>query len=73
MARAYFSHGVDTLVYIHILPGDLKRLREDEDLRGKNLIVTGHIASDSLGINPYVHRLREEGLEVTCVGGVLEV
>lgn len=70
VARAYYTHGVDTVVYIHIAPGELKRLREDAALRGKNLIVTGHIASDSLGINPYVARLREEGLEVTCMGMV---
>jgi putative NIF3 family GTP cyclohydrolase 1 type 2 len=73
VAKAYFSHGVDTVLYIHISPGDLKRLREDPKLEGRNLIITGHIASDSLGINPYVRRLREEGLEVACIGGVIEV
>ncbi|MEE8199130.1 MAG: hypothetical protein V3R48_05400, partial [Thermoplasmata archaeon] len=72
VAKAYFAHGVDTLVYIHILPAELQRLREDPDVRGKNLIVTGHIVSDSLGITPYIHRLREEGLEVVALGGVLE-
>ncbi len=72
VARAYFTHGIDTLVYIHVSPADLRRLREDSGLRGKNLIVTGHIASDSLGINPYVQRLRQEGLEATCVGGIIE-
>jgi hypothetical protein len=72
VAKAYFSHGVDTLVYIHILPADLQRLREDPALEGKTLMVTGHIASDSLGITPYIQRLREEGLEVVALGGVLE-
>lgn len=72
VAKAYFSHGVDSLVYIHILPAELQRLREDPDVQGKNLIVTGHIVSDSLGITPYIRRLREEGLEVVALGGVLE-
>ncbi len=72
VARAYFAHGLDTVVYIHIAPGELKRLREDVALRGKSLVVTGHLASDSLGITPYVARLREEGMEVTCIGGILE-
>ncbi len=72
VARAYFAHGVDTLVYIHILPADLQRLREDPAVAGKNLVVTGHIVSDSLGINPYIECLREEGLEVVALGGVLE-
>lgn len=72
VARAYYTHGVDTVVYIHISPEDLKRIRSDPELEGKNLIVTGHIASDSLGINPYVGALRRRGLEVTCIGGILE-
>ena len=72
VAKAYFAHGVDTVVYIHILPADLQRLREDRALEGKNLVVTGHIVSDSLGITPYLRRLREEGLEVVALGGVLE-
>ncbi len=33
--------------------------------------MTGHIASDSVGINPYVDRLRREGLQVTTASGVL--
>jgi len=37
------------MIYIHISPSDLEKLKAE----GKgNLIVTGHIASDSLGINP---------------------
>lgn len=72
VARAYFAHGVDTVVYIHVLPPDLKRLREDGDLGGKNLVVTGHIASDSLGMAPYLARLREAGMEVALLGGGVE-
>lgn len=72
VAKAYFAHGLDTVVYIHVAPGELKRLREDEALEGKTLLVTGHLASDSLGITPYVARLREEGLEVACIGGIVE-
>jgi putative NIF3 family GTP cyclohydrolase 1 type 2 len=74
VARAYFEAGVDTVFYIHIAPEELRRLREDPVVpEGKNLVVTGHMASDSVGINPYVRRLRAEGLEVVCAGGVIEV
>lgn len=72
VAQAYYTHGIDTVVYIHISPKDLKSIRSDGELKGKNLVVTGHIASDSLGINPYVGALRRRGLEVTCIGGILE-
>ncbi len=70
VARAYFDHGVDTVLYIHCRPEDAKRLRQEVG-SDKNLIVTGHIASDSIGINPYVERLRSEGLEVTTFSGIL--
>jgi len=70
VGKAYFEHGVDTLVYIHCRPDDARRL-EAEFGETKALVVTGHIASDSVGINPYVDRLRDEGLDVTTVSGVL--
>ena len=70
VAKAYFSHGIDTVIYIHCRPNDAKKLI-DEFGRVKNLVVTGHIASDSVGINPYVDRLREEGLDVTTFSGIV--
>ncbi|MDD4903074.1 MAG: Nif3-like dinuclear metal center hexameric protein [Candidatus Bipolaricaulis sp.] len=70
VAKAYFDHGVDTLVYIHCRPDDARRL-EREAGAAKTLVVTGHIASDSIGINPYVARLRDEGLDVTPLSGIL--
>ncbi|MBE0635569.1 hypothetical protein IH601_06205 [Candidatus Bipolaricaulota bacterium] len=70
VAKAYFDHGIDTVIYIHCRPADSKRLvLEYGD--SKNLIVTGHIVSDSIGINPYVDRLREEGMGVTTLSGII--
>ncbi|HLA23913.1 MAG TPA: hypothetical protein VJ206_00835 [bacterium] len=69
VARACFEHGVDTVVYIHIDGPDLQRLRADG--RG-NLIVTGHLAGDSLGFTPFLAALRARGLEVTTFSGVIE-
>ena len=70
VAKAYFDCGIDTVLYIHCRPEEAKKLR-DEYGDAKNLIVTGHIASDSVGINPYVDRLRGEGLDVTTFSGIL--
>jgi putative NIF3 family GTP cyclohydrolase 1 type 2 len=65
IAKTYFKHGVGTVVYIHVNSGDLARLKTD----GKgNLIVTGHIASDSVGINPFIKELEERGVTVTSIG-----
>lgn len=65
IAKAYFKHGVNTLIYIHVSPSDLDKLKSDG--RG-NLIVTGHIASDSVGINPFIQKLEEIGVSVTRLG-----
>jgi putative NIF3 family GTP cyclohydrolase 1 type 2 len=70
VGKAYFEHGIDTLVYIHCRPDEARRLEAEFGMT-KSLVVTGHIASDSVGINPYLDRLRREGLEVTTASGIL--
>ena len=69
VAHTCFTHGVDLVVYIHIDFGELQRLRAEG--RG-NLIVTGHLAGDSLGFTPFLRELRRRGLEVTTFSGVIE-
>ena len=65
IARTYFKYGVGTVVYIHVRPRDLEKLKAD----GKgNLIVTGHIASDSVGINPLIHELEKRNISVRRIG-----
>lgn len=65
IAKTYFKHGAGTVVYIHISPSDLAKLKADG---AGNLIVTGHIASDSVGINPLINKLEGNGITVTTVG-----
>jgi hypothetical protein len=50
-----------------VSPADLDRLRAD---RKGNLIVTGHIVSDSVGINPFLRELENRGITVTTLGVV---
>lgn len=68
VASAYFRAGVETLITIHF-PAEDQALLRREGL-GQH-IVSGHIASDSVGITPFIQALREEGLEVTPMAGVL--
>ncbi|MFX1369233.1 MAG: hypothetical protein ACFFAY_11580 [Promethearchaeota archaeon] len=68
VAKAYFDAGVSTVFYMHLAMQDKKELLAYE--KAGNLVATGHIASDSVGIAPFVERLREEGLEVTPMSGV---
>jgi len=67
IAKTYFKHGIGTVVYIHISPGDLGQLKADGV---GNLIVTGHIASDSVGINPLIKELEKRNISVTTIGVV---
>jgi hypothetical protein len=66
IGKAYFTHGIDTLVYMHIDPDELKKLRDDRTSR--NLVLLGHESGDSVGINPFVGALREKGVHPFTVG-----
>jgi putative NIF3 family GTP cyclohydrolase 1 type 2 len=68
VAEAYLTHGVDTVIYMHIQPEDRERLRR-EGVRG-NLIITGHAPADSIGVDAFVQALRRRGLEVETFSGV---
>lgn len=68
IANTCFEAGIDTVIYIHITYPDYIRLKREE--KG-NLIVTGHIASDCAGINPFISRLRAAGIEVTGINGII--
>ena len=35
------------------------------------LLITGHLASDSVGINPFLNRLEEKGIQITAIGGLI--
>lgn len=74
VAHAAFRHGIDTVFYIHINAGALRRLQEAFGRDGaKSLLVTGHVASDSLGINVLVRELRARGLQVDTFSGIVDV
>lgn len=70
VANALFTYGVNTVIYIHLLPhqkADRERLvRENKG----NLIATGHYPSDAIGINPFIRELEKRGLEVKRCNGL---
>jgi hypothetical protein len=68
VAKAYFDAGYSTVIYMHLGTADKKELVQYD--KAGNLVATGHIASDSVGIAPFVKELRERGLEVTPMSGV---
>ncbi len=66
IAKAYWQHGVSTVIYLHVDYGDLTKMREDR-LEG-NLVVMGHLAGDSIGLNGLAGRLEHLGVETVRVG-----
>lgn len=65
VAQAYFAHGVDTVIYLHLAPEDAERLRS---AGSGTVIVLGHVAGDRIGIQRYLAELETRGLEIVRVG-----
>lgn len=66
----YFLAGVDTIFAMHIAEPDLQQLRQSAD-PDDTLVVTGHMTTDSIGINILVRALEERGVEVVCTSGIV--
>jgi hypothetical protein len=66
----YFQAGVNTIFAMHIDEGDLRQLRAVADPT-HTLVITGHMTSDSIGINAVIAGLEERGIEVVRTGGVV--
>jgi putative NIF3 family GTP cyclohydrolase 1 type 2 len=66
VAKQYFQHGISTVIYLHIDYSDLMRMYE-EKLKG-NLVVLGHLAGDSIGLNALARRLEDIGIETVRIG-----
>jgi hypothetical protein len=70
--RTYYEHGYDTILAMHI---DERDLRELEQLQrpGANLVITGHMPSDSIGMNRVINAIEQQGVEVLAGSGVIRV
>lgn len=66
--KAYFEAGVGTLIMMHIPEEDTKALKEQNI---GNVIIAGHMSSDSLGMNKIAEKWEEHGVEVTMMSGVV--
>lgn len=70
VAKAYFEAGVGTLVMMHVPDDTVKAVREQKI---GNIIVAGHMASDSIGLNILIQALEKKGLTVVRASGVIEI
>ncbi|MCX7623786.1 MAG: Nif3-like dinuclear metal center hexameric protein [Thermomicrobium sp.] len=65
VAQAYFDHGIDTVIYLHLAPEEAERLRASQT---GTVIVLGHVAGDRIGINRYLAEVERHGVEVVRIG-----
>ena len=67
--KAYFEAGVGTMVLMHAPEPVIKGVMEQNI---GNIIIAGHMPSDSIGINQIIRVLESAGLEVIRMSGVIE-
>ncbi|MFN2434332.1 MAG: hypothetical protein ABR515_03045 [Nitrososphaeraceae archaeon] len=61
VAKNYFENGISTVLYFHIDYNDLIKLRESP-IHG--MVILGHLAGDSIGMNALGDKLEAEGMQV---------
>jgi len=66
IAKIYFQHGIDTVIYLHIDYNEVIKM-QNEQMHG-NLVILGHLAGDSIGLNALADKLEETGIETVRVG-----
>ena len=62
IARTYYEHGVSTVIYLHIDYNELVKLRKEN--KDWNLVILGHLAGDSIGMNAICQELSVREIQV---------
>ena len=70
IVKEYFEAGVGTLVLMHIPEKDVKAVKEQGI---GNVVVAGHMSSDSLGINVVAAEWAKHGVETTMTSGIVPI
>lgn len=66
--KSYFDAGVGTIVCMHV-PEDVMKAVTEQNIG--NVIVAGHMPSDSIGLNTIIEAWEKAGLEVVKMSGIL--
>ena len=70
ITKEYFEAGVGTLVLMHIPEKDVKAVKEQGI---GNVVVAGHMSSDSIGINVVAGEWAKHGVQTTMMSGIVQV
>ena len=68
ITKEYFEAGIGTLVVMHIPEKDVKEIKEQGI---GNVIVAGHMSSDSLGLNKIAGEWAKKGVDTTMMSGIV--
>ena len=68
VVKLYFEAGVGTIIDMHISKGEAKEIEEQGI---GNVIIAGHMSSDSIGLNIIANKWREMGVDVTMMSGIV--
>lgn len=66
--KSYFEAGVGTIICMHV-PDDVREEVEKQNIG--NVIVAGHMASDSIGLNIIIKEMEKRGMEVKKMSGII--
>lgn len=66
--KSYFDAGVGTIVCMHV-PDNVRDAVISQNIG--NVIVAGHMPSDSIGINLFINELEKKGVEVKAMSGIV--
>ncbi len=61
--------GVGTVIGMHIS----EKHREEAEKANINVIITGHISSDSIGMNLFLDELEKQGIEIVVCSGLIRI
>ena len=62
IARTYYKNNVSTVIYLHIDYNELNKVKKDKTC--KNLVILGHLAGDSIGMNKICKELEKREIVV---------
>jgi len=69
MYKEISLYGISTIVGMH-MKEDARKCGDDSHM---NLLMCGHIASDSLGMNIFLDELEKKGIDIIVAGGLIRV
>jgi len=67
--KAYFEAGIGTLVVMHAKEDVIKAVKEQNT---GNIVVAGHMASDSIGMNGILTKLESRNVDVIRMAGIID-